>query len=83
MPPKGHGYKLYWKTASALKNNYFSKKVVNLWNKLNEETIYSDLMELFKIGLLKFGLNRSGLSYRHFICVFSRYFECLLYPNGM
>ena len=39
----------------ALKNNYFSARVVNLWNKIDGETIYSDSVELIKIGLTKFG----------------------------
>ena len=47
----GHECKLYRKAMSTLKNNYFSTRVVNLWNKLDEETIYSDPVQLFKIGL--------------------------------
>ena len=39
-----------------------------MWNKLDEETIHSDSVELFKIGLfgnLDIELSRSGLSQRH------------------
>ena len=57
-----HGCKLYRKAVGALKNNYFSTRVVDLWNKLDEETIYSDSdsiysdsVEPFKIGLSTFG----------------------------
>ena len=52
---RGHGCKLYRKATGTLKNNYFNMRVVNLWNKLDEETICSDSEELFKIGLSKFG----------------------------
>ena len=37
----GHECKLYRKAMSTLKNNYFSTRIVNLWNKLDEEIIYS------------------------------------------
>ena len=50
---RGHECKLYRKATGTLKNNYLSKIVVNLWNKLNEGTIYSDSVELFKIRLSK------------------------------
>ena len=50
-----HGCRLCRKAAGTLKNNFFNIRVVNLWNKLDEETIYSDSVELFKIGLSKFG----------------------------
>ena len=50
----GHGCELYRKATCAPKLNYFSTRVVNLWNKLDEETIYS-IVELLKMGLWKFG----------------------------
>ena len=43
------------KQTGTLKNNYFSTRVVNLWVRLDEETIYSDSVELYKIELSKFG----------------------------
>ena len=35
-------------------NSYFITRVVILWNKLDEETTYTNSMELFKMGLSKF-----------------------------
>ena len=43
-----HEYKLCRKATGTLKNSYFSTRVINLWNKLDEETINSDSVELFK-----------------------------------
>ena len=40
---------MYRKEAGVRKNNYFNTRVVNLWKKLDEETIHSDSKELFKI----------------------------------
>ena len=37
--------KLYRKATGTLKNNYFTREI-NLWNKLVEETIYSDSVDL-------------------------------------
>ena len=42
---RGHECKLYRRAMGTLKNNYFNTRVVNLWNKLDEETIYSDSVE--------------------------------------
>ena len=68
MDLKATGCKFYRKATGALKNDYFSMREVNLRNKLDEETtysdsdsiysdsdsIYSDSVEPFKVGLSKF-----------------------------
>ena len=50
-----HERKLYSKAMSTLMNNYFITRVVDLRKKLDEATIYSDSVELFKIRLSKLG----------------------------
>ena len=37
---RGHECKLCRKAMGTLKNNYFSLRVVNLWNRLDDETIF-------------------------------------------
>ena len=43
------------KASGNLKNNYFSTRVVSLWNKLDEDSIHANTADKFKINPSKYG----------------------------
>ena len=48
---RGHSKKLQLQKATGLRHNFFSTRVVNLWNKLNEATVSSNSINSFKNNL--------------------------------
>src|SRR6218665_266939 len=52
---RGHGYKLYKKRTRIQRNRFFSVRVVNPWNDLDEKTVTVDTVDKFKRQLSEFG----------------------------
>jgi hypothetical protein len=52
---RGHRYKLCKKTESAIKQRFFSSRVVNTWNELSDETVSVESTNSFKIKLGELG----------------------------
>src|SRR6218665_2577189 len=52
---RGHGYKLYKNRNGIRKNRFFSERVVNPWNDLDERTVTVDTVDKFKRQLSEFG----------------------------
>jgi len=52
---RGHRYKLSKKTESAIKQRFFSSRVVNTWNELSDETVSVESTNSFKIKLGEIG----------------------------
>ena len=52
---RGHGYKLYKKRTGVRMNRFFSARVVNPWNDLDERTVTADTVDKFKRQLSEFG----------------------------
>jgi hypothetical protein len=52
---RGHKYKLYRKQEGYMKQRYYSGRVVDPWNNLNEETVSAESVTNFKIELEKEG----------------------------
>jgi len=52
---RGHGYKLYKKQTGTWRNSFFSARVVNLCNELDEKTVAVGTVEKFKRSLSDFG----------------------------
>src|SRR6218665_1530088 len=51
-----HGYKMYKKRSGGIrKNRFFSARVVNPWNDLDERTVTVDTVDKFKRQLSEFG----------------------------
>ena len=46
------------KASGNLKNNYFSTRLVSLWNKLDKDAIQVDTVDKFKINLSKYGYQK-------------------------
>ena len=51
----GHGYKLYKKRTGTRRNRFFSVRVVNPENELDEKTVTVDTVDKFKSKLSEFG----------------------------
>ena len=52
---RGHGYKLYKTRTGIRRNKFFSARVVNPWNDLDEKTVTGDTVDKFKRQLSEFG----------------------------
>ena len=52
---RGHGKKLFKKRAGRYKKNFFSARVVDCWNELDEETVSSSSVNVFESNLCKMG----------------------------
>ena len=52
---RGHNFKLYKKRESSMKHKFFSARVTNEWNKLENEVVNAETVEEFKIKLCKYG----------------------------
>ena len=52
---RGHRYKIYKRQAGTWMQRFYSSRVVNAWNNLDEETIATDSVGMFKKRLKKFG----------------------------
>ena len=52
---RGHRYKLYKKPKGTLGQRFFSARVVDLWNGLDDSTVSVDTVTAFKKKLGKFG----------------------------
>ena len=52
---RGHRYKLFKKLKGRLGQNFFSARVVDLWNGLDDSTVSVDTITEFKIKLGKLG----------------------------
>src|SRR6218665_1134173 len=52
---RGHGYKLYKKQTGTRRNRFFSARLVNPWNELDENTVTVDTVDKFRRKLSEFG----------------------------
>ena len=52
---RGHSYKIIEKSSGAIMQRFFSARVVNNWNRLDEETVTADSVMEFKKRLNKIG----------------------------
>ena len=50
-----NNFKLYKKKESSMKHKFFSARVTNEWNKLENEVVNAETVEEFKIKLCKYG----------------------------
>ena len=52
---RGQGYKLYKRRIGIRRNRFFSARLVNPWNDLDEKTVTVDTVDKFKRQLSEFG----------------------------
>ena len=52
---RGHRFKLFKKQEKTLKKAFFSSRVVNIWNDLDDDTVASETTTSFKVALSRHG----------------------------
>jgi len=52
---RGHDYKIFKKSDGAIKQRFFSSRVINAWNELSDDTVSVESLNCFKIKLGQLG----------------------------